>query len=195
MKKKILLYIVQPKKVFIFYFYFFIFYFYFFIFLFLFFLFFFIFYFYFFIFYFLFFFCKKEKPTIFQIGTADPVLALQAANKVAKYVDGIDVNMCCPKPYSTLGGMGKSKIFYCFYFYFLSFYFFLFFIIFLLFFYFFFCFLGAELLKKVELSSDIIKTLKRNLPGHSVTCKMRLKETKQECLDYFKGFFRNKKIK
>eukprot|EP01091_Cochliopodium_minus_P013366 TRINITY_DN4292_c0_g1_i2.p1 TRINITY_DN4292_c0_g1~~TRINITY_DN4292_c0_g1_i2.p1 ORF type:complete len:279 (-),score=65.32 TRINITY_DN4292_c0_g1_i2:53-889(-) len=59
--------------------------------------------------------------------------------------------MCCPKSYSTVGGM------------------------------------GCELLKKVELSCDIVKTLKRNLPNHSVTCKMRLKPSVQESIDFLKA--------
>ena len=60
------------------------------------------------------------------------------------------MNMCCPKPYSTKGGM------------------------------------GVELLKREEVASEIIKTLKRNLPDHSVTCKMRLLQTPPQSLQFIR---------
>ena len=37
---------------------------------------------------------------IYQMGTADPELAVRAAKFVERDVDGIDVNMGCPKPFS-----------------------------------------------------------------------------------------------
>ncbi|CAG8568119.1 1594_t:CDS:10 [Ambispora leptoticha] len=52
-----------------------------------------------------------EKPKlIFQIGTADPELALQAALTVKQDVAGIDVNCGCPKKFSIQGGMGAALL-------------------------------------------------------------------------------------
>ncbi|KAG6040995.1 hypothetical protein E4U41_006324 [Claviceps citrina] len=47
---------------------------------------------------------------IFQIGTADPDRAVEAARLVAADVAGIDVNAGCPKPFSTSGGMGAALL-------------------------------------------------------------------------------------
>jgi tRNA-dihydrouridine synthase 2 len=47
---------------------------------------------------------------IFQIGTASPILAVEAARLVAADVAGIDVNAGCPKPFSTVGGMGAALL-------------------------------------------------------------------------------------
>jgi len=47
---------------------------------------------------------------IFQLGSADPALAVQAAIIVAPYVSGIDLNSGCPKPFSTSGGMGAALL-------------------------------------------------------------------------------------
>jgi tRNA-dihydrouridine synthase 2 len=47
---------------------------------------------------------------IYQIGTASPEYAVQAATLVAPYVSGIDVNAGCPKPFSTSGGMGAALL-------------------------------------------------------------------------------------
>jgi tRNA-dihydrouridine synthase 2 len=47
---------------------------------------------------------------IFQIGTASPALAVEAARLVAADVAGIDVNAGCPKPFSTTGGMGAALL-------------------------------------------------------------------------------------
>lgn len=47
---------------------------------------------------------------IFQIGSADPELAVQAAKIVAQDVDGIDLNCGCPKPFSTHSGMGAALL-------------------------------------------------------------------------------------
>jgi len=50
----------------------------------------------------------ESKKLIYQIGTANPELAVQAATIVAGDVAGIDVNSGCPKPFSTSGGMGAA---------------------------------------------------------------------------------------
>jgi tRNA-dihydrouridine synthase 2 len=52
-----------------------------------------------------------EKPyLIYQIGSADPNLAVQAARVVQNDVSGIDLNCGCPKPFSTHGGMGAALL-------------------------------------------------------------------------------------
>lgn len=51
-----------------------------------------------------------DHPNVFQIGTADPILALQAAQAVVNDVDGIDINMGCPKHFSISGGMGAALL-------------------------------------------------------------------------------------
>ena len=53
---------------------------------------------------------KEKGRLIFQIGTASPVLAVEAAKLVASDVAGIDVNAGCPKPFSTSGGMGAALL-------------------------------------------------------------------------------------
>ncbi|KAH6685383.1 putative tRNA dihydrouridine synthase [Plectosphaerella plurivora] len=53
---------------------------------------------------------KEAGKTIFQIGTADPELAVQAARLIAGDVSGIDVNAGCPKPFSTHSGMGAALL-------------------------------------------------------------------------------------
>lgn len=53
---------------------------------------------------------REHKKLIFQLGTASPVLAVQAARLVAADVAGIDVNAGCPKPFSTSGGMGAALL-------------------------------------------------------------------------------------
>jgi tRNA-dihydrouridine synthase 2 len=53
----------------------------------------------------------REGPKlIYQIGTADPATAVQAAKLIARDVAGIDVNAGCPKPFSTSGGMGAALL-------------------------------------------------------------------------------------
>lgn len=47
---------------------------------------------------------------IFQIGSADPELAAQAAKIVEQDVSGIDLNCGCPKPFSTHSGMGAALL-------------------------------------------------------------------------------------
>ncbi|KAL4070451.1 hypothetical protein J3A83DRAFT_4094292 [Scleroderma citrinum] len=52
-----------------------------------------------------------EKPyLIYQIGSADPELAVQAAKTVIQDVSGIDLNCGCPKPFSTHAGMGAALL-------------------------------------------------------------------------------------
>ncbi|KAM0276689.1 hypothetical protein ACHAQH_006506 [Verticillium albo-atrum] len=53
---------------------------------------------------------KEAGKLIFQVGTADPDLAVQAARLVAADVAGIDVNAGCPKPFSTHSGMGAQLL-------------------------------------------------------------------------------------
>lgn len=54
---------------------------------------------------------KSEKgKIIFQIGTSNPSLALEAALKVVKDVDGIDINAGCPKHFSIHSGMGAALL-------------------------------------------------------------------------------------
>ena len=54
--------------------------------------------------------CAADHPNIFQIGTADPVFALRGAEVVCRDVDGIDINMGCPKHFSISGGMGAALL-------------------------------------------------------------------------------------
>ncbi|XP_042294008.1 tRNA-dihydrouridine(20) synthase [NAD(P)+]-like isoform X3 [Sceloporus undulatus] len=55
--------------------------------------------------------CEKEKDrVVFQMGTADAERALAVARLVENDVAGIDVNMGCPKEYSTKGGMGAALL-------------------------------------------------------------------------------------
>lgn len=52
-----------------------------------------------------------EKPyLIYQIGSADPELAVQAARIVKDDISGIDLNCGCPKPFSTHAGMGAALL-------------------------------------------------------------------------------------
>ena len=53
---------------------------------------------------------REHGKLIFQIGTASPQLAVEAAKLVAENVAGIDVNAGCPKPFSTSGGMGAALL-------------------------------------------------------------------------------------
>jgi tRNA-dihydrouridine synthase 2 len=52
----------------------------------------------------------EKGKLIYQIGTANPETAVQAAKLVAADVSGIDVNAGCPKPFSTAGGMGAALL-------------------------------------------------------------------------------------
>ncbi|KAF7792504.1 hypothetical protein EIP86_003545 [Pleurotus ostreatoroseus] len=52
-----------------------------------------------------------EKPfLIYQIGSADPETAVQAAKAVMNDVSGIDLNCGCPKAFSTHAGMGAALL-------------------------------------------------------------------------------------
>ncbi|KAI0279417.1 hypothetical protein BGY98DRAFT_1145896 [Russula aff. rugulosa BPL654] len=52
-----------------------------------------------------------EKPyLIFQVGSADPDLAVQAARVVMDDVSGIELNCGCPKSFSTHAGMGAALL-------------------------------------------------------------------------------------
>ena len=53
---------------------------------------------------------REGKRLVYQIGTASPKLAVEAAKIVAADVAGIDVNAGCPKPFSTSGGMGAALL-------------------------------------------------------------------------------------
>ncbi|CAJ1055866.1 tRNA-dihydrouridine(20) synthase -like [Xiphias gladius] [Xyrichtys novacula] len=55
--------------------------------------------------------CERERGrVVFQMGTADPDRALTVAQLVQKDVAAVDVNMGCPKEYSTKGGMGAALL-------------------------------------------------------------------------------------
>ncbi|GJP47339.1 hypothetical protein CLOM_g6546 [Closterium sp. NIES-68] len=55
--------------------------------------------------------CAAERTRVaFQMGTADAVRALKAAELVCNDVAAIDINMGCPKPFSTSGGMGSALL-------------------------------------------------------------------------------------
>ena len=53
---------------------------------------------------------KEKGKLIYQMGTGESNLALQAATLVEKDVDGIDINMGCPKKFSVSGGMGSALL-------------------------------------------------------------------------------------
>lgn len=53
---------------------------------------------------------REKGRLIFQLGTANPELAVAAARVVADDVSGIDLNSGCPKPFSTSGGMGAALL-------------------------------------------------------------------------------------
>ena len=53
---------------------------------------------------------REYGRLIFQIGTASPETAVEAAKLVAGDVAGIDVNAGCPKSFSTSGGMGAALL-------------------------------------------------------------------------------------
>ncbi|KZZ94558.1 tRNA dihydrouridine synthase [Ascosphaera apis ARSEF 7405] len=53
---------------------------------------------------------REKGRLIFQIGSANPETAVEAAKIVAGDVSGIDLNAGCPKPFSTSGGMGAALL-------------------------------------------------------------------------------------
>ena len=52
----------------------------------------------------------EKSYLIFQVGSADPDLAVQAARVVMGDVSGIELNCGCPKPFSTHAGMGAALL-------------------------------------------------------------------------------------
>ena len=52
----------------------------------------------------------ERNKLIYQMGTGESNLALSAAIMVQNDVDGIDVNMGCPKKFSVSGGMGAALL-------------------------------------------------------------------------------------
>lgn len=52
----------------------------------------------------------EKRYLIYQIGSADPELAVKAAKVVMNDVSGIDLNCGCPKPFSTHAGMGAALL-------------------------------------------------------------------------------------
>mmetsp|Transcript_7805 Transcript_7805/g.17616 ORF Transcript_7805/g.17616 Transcript_7805/m.17616 type:complete len:748 (-) Transcript_7805:33-2276(-) len=52
----------------------------------------------------------ERNKLIFQLGTGEAGLALPAAIMVQNDVDGIDINMGCPKKFSVSGGMGSALL-------------------------------------------------------------------------------------
>ncbi|EFP74185.2 hypothetical protein PGTUg99_007677 [Puccinia graminis f. sp. tritici] len=52
----------------------------------------------------------EKSRLIYQIGSANKELALQAAQTVANDVSGIDLNCGCPKDFSLKGGMGAALL-------------------------------------------------------------------------------------
>lgn len=55
--------------------------------------------------------CDAEKQrVVFQVGTSDAVRCLKVANIVSGDIAAFDVNMGCPKSFSTSGGMGAALL-------------------------------------------------------------------------------------
>ena len=55
--------------------------------------------------------CAEERErVIFQLGSADATRALRAAQIVERDVAAVDLNMGCPKHFSTSGGMGAALL-------------------------------------------------------------------------------------
>jgi len=52
----------------------------------------------------------ERNKLIYQMGTGESNLALPAATMVQNDVDGIDINMGCPKKFSVSGGMGSALL-------------------------------------------------------------------------------------
>jgi len=53
---------------------------------------------------------SQRVPTVLQLGTSSPELALQVAELMIDGYDAIDVNMGCPKKFSVKGGMGSALL-------------------------------------------------------------------------------------
>uniref|UniRef100_A0A8N4F1A7 tRNA-dihydrouridine(20) synthase [NAD(P)+]-like isoform X2 n=1 Tax=Elaeis guineensis var. tenera TaxID=51953 RepID=A0A8N4F1A7_ELAGV len=54
--------------------------------------------------------CEEKDRVVFQMGTANAVRALTAAQIVSKDVAVVDINMGCPKSFSISGGMGAALL-------------------------------------------------------------------------------------
>ncbi|XP_057957411.1 uncharacterized protein LOC131150591 isoform X3 [Malania oleifera] len=55
--------------------------------------------------------CDEERSrVVFQMGSSDAVRALSAAQIVCNDVAAVDINMGCPKSFSTSGGMGAALL-------------------------------------------------------------------------------------
>jgi tRNA-dihydrouridine synthase 2 len=52
----------------------------------------------------------EKSRLVCQLGTSDPDSALQAALRIYRDVSAVDVNMGCPKKFSTSGGMGSALL-------------------------------------------------------------------------------------
>ena len=53
---------------------------------------------------------RERERLVFQVGSADPELALLAARHVSRDVAGIDLNCGCPKHFSVHAGMGAALL-------------------------------------------------------------------------------------
>ncbi len=93
---------------------------------------------------------RERGRCVFQMGTAGPELAVQAARLVAGDVDAIDVNMGCPKHFSISGGM------------------------------------GVALTQDPQRACSIIRAL-RDALDIPVSCKIRLKDTASDTVDFVKA--------
>ncbi|KYQ90885.1 tRNA-dihydrouridine synthase 2-like protein [Tieghemostelium lacteum] len=54
--------------------------------------------------------CESDRFNVLQIGTPSAVTALNAANVVVKDICALDINMGCPKHFSTQGNMGSKLL-------------------------------------------------------------------------------------
>ncbi|KAL3777753.1 hypothetical protein HJC23_002014 [Cyclotella cryptica] len=52
----------------------------------------------------------ERDRLIYQVGTGEAGLAMQAVERVVRDVAGVDVNMGCPKKFSVGGGMGSALL-------------------------------------------------------------------------------------
>eukprot|EP00956_Cyclotella_meneghiniana_P045987 scaffold393979_cov126-Cyclotella_meneghiniana.AAC.1 len=52
----------------------------------------------------------EDGKLIYQIGTGEAGLAVQAVERIVSDVVGVDVNMGCPKKFSVSGGMGSALL-------------------------------------------------------------------------------------
>ena len=52
----------------------------------------------------------ERSRLIFQLGSADPKLAVEAAKVIEQDVAGVGLNCGCPKSFSLQGGMGAALL-------------------------------------------------------------------------------------